>query len=237
MTTNQIAYWTLKETERANKARENETKRANLAKEALTARQNDINYQIGTGNLAESVRANQAKETELNRHQVKTESQKDVDQAIEQAKTAILQQNADTNSYNALINARNAATNAGMLTETTRTNMANEKIKQSNVDELSRHNKRDEEIRNFIGATSLSVNANQANTAARNVDVNQQNADTRVAEYNETRRKNLVDQYLRSLNLQWDIERDTAQLQSNNINNALRNSADILRIGQSKTRR
>lgn len=43
MTRNQIAYWTLVETERSNRARENETGRSNLAHESLTGFQNATN--------------------------------------------------------------------------------------------------------------------------------------------------------------------------------------------------
>lgn len=219
MTSNQIAYWTLEETKRANLAKERENNRTNLANEEIRRQTNQINQSIGYGNLSETRRANLAKETELNRHQVRTENQKDVDQAIESAKTAILQQNADTNSYNALINERNAATNAGMLAESQRTNYANEQIKQGNLEELSRHNLQDENIRRFVNATGYATNANQAQASLTNASVNQQNADTRFAEYQETRRKNLVDQYLRSLSLQHEIENDAAKLQQGYIQN------------------
>lgn len=231
MTSNQIAYWTLEETKRANLAKERENNRTNLANEEIKRQSNQITQSLGYGNLAETRRANQAKETELNRHQVRTENQKDVDQAIESAKTAILQQNADTNSYNALINAKNAATNAGMLAETQRTNYANEQIKQQNVEELARHNKKDEDIRRFVNATGYATSANQANASLANASANQQNADTRVAEYQETRRKNLVDQYLRSLSLQHEIENDEAKLKQGYVQNMKPNVG--LRIGGS----
>lgn len=55
MTTNQIAFWNLKETERSNKAREDETRRSNIAKET------------------ENVRSNLAKEQETNRSNLASE--------------------------------------------------------------------------------------------------------------------------------------------------------------------
>lgn len=229
MTSNQIAYWTLEETKRANLAREQENKRTNLANERIRSETNSINQAIGYGNLSENRRANMAKETELNRHQVTTERQKEVDQAIEAAKTAILQQNADTNSFNALINERNAATNAGMLAETNRTNLANEEIKQANLEELNRHNMSDENIRRFVGATNYATSKEQSEASTTNANVNQQNANTRFQEYQETRRKNLVDQYLRSLDLRHQIENDNAKIQQGYVNNLKPNISASIR--------
>lgn len=55
MTTNQIAFWNLKETERSNKAKEDEAHRSNIAKET------------------ETVRSNQAREQETNRSNLASE--------------------------------------------------------------------------------------------------------------------------------------------------------------------
>lgn len=46
MTTNQIAYWNLKESQRANQARENENVRSNMARETETKRHNTTNELI-----------------------------------------------------------------------------------------------------------------------------------------------------------------------------------------------
>ncbi len=62
MTANQISYWQLQE-----------TKRANQAKEAETARHNVIQEGISSGTNIETRRSNLAKEQETQRHNVATE--------------------------------------------------------------------------------------------------------------------------------------------------------------------
>ena len=63
MTANQINYWNLQETKRANQARETEAQRHNVKTEEYSA-----------GNLLETVRHNQAGEQETARHNVQTEN-------------------------------------------------------------------------------------------------------------------------------------------------------------------
>lgn len=74
MTGNQIAYWNLQESKRANQAKEQETLRSNLAKE-----------QLGSETLSETKRSNIAKETETNRSNLINEQIKtaDVDSQID----------------------------------------------------------------------------------------------------------------------------------------------------------
>lgn len=72
MTYNQIAYWTLQENKRANRAREEEAKRSNQAQEAEAIRSNQAReWETNRSNLAkesETRRANRAYERETNRH-------------------------------------------------------------------------------------------------------------------------------------------------------------------------
>lgn len=68
MTNNQINYWTFRENQRANLARENETQRHNLASEAETGRHNVAGEQIETSKLYETSRHNKAFEYETARH-------------------------------------------------------------------------------------------------------------------------------------------------------------------------
>jgi hypothetical protein len=55
MTQNQIAYQNLKETQRANLAREIETRRSNIARETETKRSNIQSETIGFGNLNQRI--------------------------------------------------------------------------------------------------------------------------------------------------------------------------------------
>lgn len=82
MTANQIAYWSLDETKRANLAREAETNRANLARETETHRANVASEGIDISKLAETSRHNKASESidlgqlgETKRHNKVAESQ------------------------------------------------------------------------------------------------------------------------------------------------------------------
>lgn len=68
MTNNQINYWTFKENQRANLARESETQRHNLASEAETGRHNVAGERIESSKLYETSRHNKAFEYETSRH-------------------------------------------------------------------------------------------------------------------------------------------------------------------------
>lgn len=82
MTSNQIAYWSLLESTRHNKAGESETKRHNIQTEDVanrtleeTARHNSVNERVAIFNAEESQRHNIATETETNRHNVVSEDE------------------------------------------------------------------------------------------------------------------------------------------------------------------
>lgn len=86
MTRNQIAYWELQESKRANLAKEaelnrsnlakeEETKRSNLAKETEKVRSNRAEETLRHTGLVETARANKAKETETHRSNVAREEQ------------------------------------------------------------------------------------------------------------------------------------------------------------------
>lgn len=81
MTANQIAYWTLQETKRANTVREGETHRTNVRHEGIeeskvteSRRHNLADEQIRSGTLTESKRHNVATE---GIERLKAESQKE----------------------------------------------------------------------------------------------------------------------------------------------------------------
>lgn len=240
MTTNQINYWTLQESKRANQARERETNRANLANEEIKREQNRIaeSYNVGflsnqRSTIDETSRANQAKEKELNRHQLVTEAQTDTSNAIQRQKLGIDQQNADTNRFNSRISAWNAATNANSLLETNRANLASEQIRQQTLEEQSRHNIQLESIdrlNSLLGHTDKST-TNDINS--RNADTSEFNAQTNRKEQEETRRSNLVREYLDSLRLQHNINIDTANTMQNYLR-GLRPSRITVKKGGTK---
>lgn len=77
MTANQIAYWNLKETERANRAKEFENQRSNIARETETNRSNRAQeaetHRSNTTREAETERSNRTKEVETHRTNVEKE--------------------------------------------------------------------------------------------------------------------------------------------------------------------
>lgn len=75
MTTNQIEYWKLKETERSNAAKEAETARDNRARLAETTRSNVATETIKAKNLSETQRSNLAKEADARKQTTIKEGQ------------------------------------------------------------------------------------------------------------------------------------------------------------------
>ena len=64
MTANQIAYWNLIESQRSNRAKEQETMRSNLEKERLTQRTQNINESQKWWEIDETKRHNLAMENQ-----------------------------------------------------------------------------------------------------------------------------------------------------------------------------
>lgn len=118
MTYNQIAYQTMLETQRSNRAREAETGRANLANEALKGRE-----------LTEAERSNVARETETNRHNIATEGEAARHNRVSEATSQYV---ADTGRYSAVSNRdlglRNIGLGYSQLAETNRSNLEQESI-------------------------------------------------------------------------------------------------------------
>lgn len=145
MTSNQIEYWKLRETERHNRATERqsasdlqEQQRSNLANEQLanernfqSAVGNTINMQLGQQRLAEERRANLAKEAatvksqDIERQRVLISSQ-----ALENQRQ-IAQINASAQRYGATLN---YAAQSHSLAENVRHNLVSENLGQQAED-------------------------------------------------------------------------------------------------------
>lgn len=215
MTKNQIDYWNLVETERANKARENENYRSNRAKEELQRQQNSNTLAIGMGNLGELNRSNLARELENNRSNMTREQIAQYEAALKALELPVKQQQADAS----MMQARVAL---GNLAEVQRSNRANEAIKWSNLDEVirdntvnqeerERSNRRNEEIQNFkvVSDRGQSYDRNTIATAQQT-----ESARHNQAMENETKRNNLINQQLEAAGLMQKIQHETAQDQN-----------------------
>lgn len=151
LTQNQIAYWNLQETKRAN----SETNRHNVATENETARHNLAGEQFNISNLNESIRHNKVTETETNRHNVVTEN--------------------ETNRHNVAGEQFNIA----QLQEQQRHNIAGEQFNISQLAETTRHNKWNESIDYFNSRENQRAHLeNERQTAIRNNETERHNKST-----------------------------------------------------------
>lgn len=233
MTQNQINFWNLKETERANRAREKEATRANKAKEGLSAReiatketQNQINLSLGQGNLAETNRANIARELEQNRSNLSNEQIKRYESAIKLLDAMTNQQNADTNATNAATRQGELALGYNTLAENKRHSMINEAISSRDLQERTRSNKAQEDLKRFQQATSAATSITSGNL--RDLEISEQQRHNLQTEL-ETKRNNLVDQQIELQKLMQQINRDKWNTQSGLISNMTPNIS--LRVG------
>lgn len=132
MTHNQINYWTLKENQRSNRAKEVETNRHNVATETQSSRE-----------LAETQRANLAKESENYRHNYATETEGARHNKATEQQTAndLLEKSRSNRAQEALKHEYNLV-KASDVAEKERANRANEVIGRNNA------------TANLIGASS-----------------------------------------------------------------------------------
>lgn len=211
MTTNQIAYWTLKETNRANRAKEAENRRHNEVDEEIRRTTNANTLYLGNRNADEQYRNNTVVSLENQRSHMANEQIAALNAKTQQQHLAIDAQNADTNARNAATNAMNAATNAGQLVELNRSNLVNEQIKQQQYEELVRNDKAKEDISRFGAVTGYSLGSKDSSTRR----FSQEEAVRHdVTTENETKRKNLIDQQLEAAGLMHRINNDTARTQN-----------------------
>lgn len=123
MTHNQINYWTLRETQRANRSKELETNRHNLATEDQSRQE-----------LVEASRSNRAREAETVRHNVASESETYRHNAATEAQEAndLLERSRSNRAQESLKRTENLIKQQS-VNESVRSNMANEVIGRSNA--------------------------------------------------------------------------------------------------------
>lgn len=180
MTKNQIEYWSYVESQRANKARENENYRHNTASENETSRHNVSTENETTRHNLSTENVEKGKLAETTRHNKATES-------ISHSQVGLgYQQLAEQKRHN--VAGENISNR--QLSEQQRHNMAGENltsqdlsIKQSNVNENIRHNKK-QELNAFlntgVNAADTGVNLVRSLTGGR-THGKQQNTGTQAS--------------------------------------------------------
>lgn len=170
MTRNQIEYWNLQESKRANQAKESETGRHNLATESETGRHNQVQEGIDLGHLNESVRHNRVTESETKRHNVAGEQETSRHNRVTETETNrhnVVSEGIDLGKLSETTR-HNRATEGisyGELRETTRHNLANEAIGSgnlslgyANLNEQAKHNRNTESIQKYIAVSNSELN-------------------------------------------------------------------------------
>lgn len=229
MTSNQIAYWTLEETKRANLAKEKELNRHQVADEKIRDKTNRITENLGQLNYSESVRSHTTDESERNRANLAKEALTAESNAINYGNLQSRIYEAGSGRIQAQAAASNAATRAGELVESNRTNLANENLKQQQIDELSRHNFREENLTQFRDIRSTSTANTNATTNRGQLE--EQSLHNRLTEA-ETKRNNLTNQYLESLRQQFNIENESSKRRIEILNGSLGNAGKLLTGGR-----
>lgn len=228
MTKNQLDYWNLQETKRANLAKERELNRHQVRDEGIKEQSNLLTYNLGLQNLSETQRSHQTDEAERARNNR-------VNNLVELWKNEISEQNLDVNRLKALVDKYNAETgriNAGInqqnvnlgysnLGELQRSNLARESIQQQQVDETKRSNIENENIKRFANSTQAARQQNQT-------EVDQFNATEAQRSHQAQEHNNLINSELRSLELQHKIDYDTSAIQQRYYSDASNNLFNVI---------
>lgn len=160
MTDIQIKYATLLETQRANKAREDETQRANLANEGELKRSH-------LATEAETNRSNLAREGETKRHNL----------VIENHSLQTLNETKRSNLANESIQRQRNAISADQVAATREGNQLNYAIQRERNQVQREYNNA---LINLKGQ-ELAISERNATTSERNADTNRYNAETNRA--------------------------------------------------------
>lgn len=219
MTRNQIEYWSLQETKRANQAREKELNRHQVVMEGLQREQTHLTYNLGLRTLGETIRSNQAREAETNRHNLAMEGLQAQQNELGWYNASIAQYNAETNRLNAGTNAYVASIQAGQLAELQRHQQATEALQLQNQEETARANKARENqlaLNNISGlAQAAGRNLTDVLTTRLELDYKYADLDERgrhnLAQEQETNRSNVTNELLDSYKLQNQINVDSSK--------------------------
>lgn len=233
MTQNQIAYWNLRETERADRAKEQENTRTNKANEKIKSDANAINLSIGSTANAETMRANLARELENNRSNLANEEIKRIQNAIKLIDTALKSREIDIKQgelglgyANLSELTRSHLANEGLtqqqITETNRSNLAKEyethRTNLAKEKEQNRSNVSNENIARFGAATGYgSAITNYSLQDARNKETVRHDLATEA----ETKRNNITNSIINGANVLSNLRRNKARSNKDALNTAL----------------
>lgn len=173
MTSNQIAYWSMK----AQNRQIDESKRHNLATEGETGRHNRATEQVDISQLAEQSRHNVVSEKETNRHNVASENE------INRHNLTTEKQGQQQIDESRRHNIESERQNILGLQETSRHNKVSENISISDLAERGRHNlaTESEANRHNVASEQETARTNHANEYIRRAANDIQ---SRVADYN-----------------------------------------------------
>lgn len=166
MTRNQIEYWSLLETKRANA----ETQRSNLSREAETARHNQAAESIDLGKLAESTRHNTAAEQQAGMELAETTRSH---KASEKNTRIANRETQRAHEASEFLQGRTIEMGTNTLRETVRSNKAKEALELSKQAETRRANMASE-------AQRLRELAEQIRTHKANESIASRNAQTQA---------------------------------------------------------
>lgn len=224
MTQNQIAYWNLQETERHNKAGEDENKRHNVTTEGETFRHNYVTEQVSIADLNERGRHNRATEYETSRHNMETESQGRQQLAETNRHNLETERQGRTNldiqlsSLNETIrhnqagekenyrhNLAQESYNMANLSETQRSNLENERRRREELAETGRHNLATEKTADKSANASMlaaqarkEANAIQAARNAADKEINE--ARLAISKYEQLDKRRLSSAQVKEIN-------------------------------------
>lgn len=230
MTQNQLTYWANQENKRHNLATEREIKRGNLAQERIKSESNTITRErnvndlnLGNANLAETIRSHRTDEAERNRNNIVNNYLQGWLNAIKEREAESGRITAEANRSQAASAAMNAQTNRLNYAELNRSNLAQEVLKMEAQEEAKRTNIANENIKRFQNATGRETGKQNANTQRMGQEETQRH---QIATENEQKRNNLINQAIKTAELQHSINIDTANVK----NNSLRNLTSPLRL-------
>lgn len=211
-------------------AMEKETKRGNMAQERIKADTNTItrernlnDYGLGLANLSETTRSHKVDESERERNNIVNNYLQGWLNAIKEQEAESGRITAKANQSQAASAAMNAQTNRLNYAELNRSNLAQEVLKQEAQAEVKRANVANENIKRFQNATNYGTNRKNADTQRMGQEETQRH---QLATEQEQKRSNLINQALKSAELQNQINIDTANVK----NNSLRNLTSPLRL-------
>lgn len=219
MTTNQLEFWKLEETKRANRAKEAELNRHQTKDESIRMDTNRITENLGQLNYSEQARANKAKEQELNRSNLAQERINAEKNAISLAELPIKEAQASASNLASQASMSNAITRQNELLETQRLNDMTQSIKQQQLEEQTRSNRANEGINRFGKVTDYAVASKNASTNQANAGTNLADMEERARHNRETEKVSKWSTYLDSLQLQHEIQNERAKRMAELLNN------------------